>query len=93
MRGWAQVLEDEDLSDPTSNTAKQSRTDFRLPYPFFSELLIVNLLKVTPLRQTSPERQHKTVPGILIKSEFLFLFRFVFVFVFSLIVSFRFSIS
>ena len=52
MCGWAQVLEDEDLSDPTSNTAKQFRTDFRLPYPFFSEL--VNLLKVTPLHQTLP---------------------------------------
>ena len=33
---WAQVLEDEDLSDPTSNSAKQFRSDFRLPYvPFF----------------------------------------------------------
>ena len=54
MCGWAQVLEDEDLSDPTSNTAKQFRTDFRLPYPFFSEL--VNLLKVTPLHQTRPAK-------------------------------------
>ena len=34
--GWAQVLEDEDLFDPTSLTGKHFRADVRLPYvPFF----------------------------------------------------------
>ena len=34
--GWAQLLEDEDLSYPTSISGEQFRTDFRLPYvPFF----------------------------------------------------------
>ena len=37
--GWAQLLKDKDLSDSTSITAKQFRTDFRLPYPFFLELV------------------------------------------------------
>lgn len=40
---WAQLLEDEDLEDHTSISAKQFRTDFRLPYPFF--LSLVELVK------------------------------------------------
>ena len=54
--GRRQLLEDEDLSDPTSITARQSRTDFRLPYFFFFGL--INPLEVTPLHQMSPEK-HK----------------------------------
>ena len=37
MFGWAQLLEDEDLSGPTSTTAKQFGTDFVYP-TFFSVL-------------------------------------------------------
>ena len=55
---WVQLLEDEDLSNPTSITAKQFRTDF-LPYPFFLEL--VKLLVVTPLHRTPSEKNTKTV--------------------------------
>ncbi|CAN0168953.1 unnamed protein product, partial [Pylaiella littoralis] len=40
---WAQVLEDEDLKDPTSIAAKKFREDFRVPYPFF--LRLVELVK------------------------------------------------
>ena len=58
MCNWAQVLEDEHLSNPTSMTAKQFRTDCRLPcYPFF--LKLVNQLKVTPLHRTSPGKTQK----------------------------------
>ena len=38
IRGWAQLLEDEDLSDSTSFTAKSLQTHLRLPYPFFLEI-------------------------------------------------------
>ena len=40
---WAQLLEDKDLDDSTSITAKQFRVDFRIPYPFF--LRLVELVK------------------------------------------------
>ena len=53
--GWAQLLEDEDLCDPPNSTAKQFRTDFCLPYPFFLELVKL----VTPYHQTSPEKTQK----------------------------------
>ena len=38
IRGWAQLLENEALSDPVSNTAENFGIDFRLPYPIFSVL-------------------------------------------------------
>lgn len=38
---WAQLLEDKDLEDSTSITAKQFRVDFRTPYPFFLRLVEV----------------------------------------------------
>ncbi|CAB1109823.1 unnamed protein product [Ectocarpus sp. CCAP 1310/34] len=36
---WAQLLEDKDLEDSTSITAKQFRVDFRVPYTFFLRLV------------------------------------------------------
>ena len=63
MCDWAQLLKDEDLSDPTSIKAKYFRPDFCLPYPFLLELLIVNLLKVTPLHETSPEKAQHCIFG------------------------------
>ena len=57
MCGWAQLLEDENLSNATSFTAKQFGTDCRLPNPFLLEL--VNLLKVTSLYHPSPEKTQK----------------------------------
>ena len=58
MRGWAQLLEDEDLSHPTSITAKQFRTDFLPPVlPFF--LGDSQSDGSHPLHQTSPEKTQK----------------------------------
>ena len=50
------MLEDEDLSHPTSITATQFRIDVGLPYPFFFGL--ANLLKVTPYIKPL-QKQHK----------------------------------
>ncbi|CAB1103576.1 unnamed protein product [Ectocarpus sp. CCAP 1310/34] len=36
---WAQLLEDKDLEDSTSITAKQFRGDFRVPFTFFLRLV------------------------------------------------------
>ena len=62
----AQVLEDEDLSDPMSITAKQFGTDRVRPYPFFLELQ--QWSSYTPSLTSSVaslQKNTKTVPGIL----------------------------
>ena len=66
--GWAQLLENEDLSHSTSITANQFRIDFRLhhvPFSLRATINIANLLRITPLlHQTPPEKTPKTVYSI-----------------------------
>ena len=59
MCGRAQLLEDEDIAGPAGITAKQFRTDFRVPYvPFFLGAIKSQYLESHSLyflHQTSPE--------------------------------------
>lgn len=48
---WAVLLQCEDLGDPASKAAKAFRRRFRIPYPFFLEL--VNLAKRKKLFPTA----------------------------------------
>ena len=40
MRRWAQLLEDEDLSDPTSSTATPLEPAFAYPTPFLGATVV-----------------------------------------------------